>query len=225
MISEKRVDGLILMGTFIEDTIGMIRKQAGAPIVLVDSYAPSFPFDSVVIDNVQGSFNAVKSLIENGHRHIGLIGTNPMSPPGVVERRTGYLKALEVHGIRESYVEESMLVRRNAYDATLYLLQRAPQVTAIFSANDDTAIGVINAAHDLGLAVPKDLSVIGFDNIDVAKEIRPALTTIHVHKTWMGALGVRFLLERALNPEQPKLSVTVATELIVRETVGPARNR
>ncbi len=223
MISEQRVDGLILMGTFIEETIGMIRQQAGAPIVLVDSYAPSFPFDCVVIDNLQGSMSAVEFLIENGHRHIGLVGTNPLSPPGVTERRSGYLKALEAHGIRECYIEDSMLVRKNAFEATQHLLKRAPHVTAIFSANDDTAIGAINAVQELGLSVPGDVSVIGFDNIDLAKEVKPGLTTIHVHKTWMGALGVRFLLERALKPDQPKLTVTVSTDLIVRETVGPPK--
>jgi LacI family transcriptional regulator len=224
MISEQRVDGLILMGTFIEDTIGMIRQQAGAPIVLLDSYAPNFPFDSVVIDNMGGSMSAVKYLIDNGHRHIGLIGTNPMSPPGVLERRTGYLKALEAAGIRDTYIEDSMLTRMNAVEATRRLLARAPQVTAIFTANDDTAIGVLNSADELSLQVPGELSVIGFDNIDLAREVKPSLTTIHVQKTWMGALGVRFLLERAMNPDQPKLTVSVATDLIARETVGPPRS-
>jgi DNA-binding LacI/PurR family transcriptional regulator len=221
MISEQRVDGLILMGTFIEDTIGMIRQQADAPIVLIDSYAPNFPFDSIVIDNIQGSYNAVNCLIDYGHHHIGLIGTNPQSPPGVFERRTGYQRALAAHGIQETYIEDSMLDRQNAFEATRHLLNCHPQITAIFSVNDDTAIGVINAAHDMGLAVPEELSVIGFDNIDLAKEVKPYLTTIHVHKTWMGALGVRFLAERAMNPDQPRLTVTVSTDLIIRETICP----
>jgi LacI family transcriptional regulator len=224
MISEQRVDGLIVMGTFIEDTIGMIRQQADAPIVLVDSYAPKFPFDSVIIDNFQGGFSAVQHLVANGHRHIGLIGTNPLSPPGVFERRNGYLKALNSCGIPDIYIEESMLVRQNAFDSTLHLIERAPQLTAIFSVNDDTAIGVINAVQKTGRNVPGDISVIGFDNIDLAKEVKPGLTTVHVHKTWMGALGVRFLLDRANYPDQPKLTVTVSTDVIARETVGPARS-
>ncbi len=153
-----------------------------------------------------------------------MIGTNPLSPPGVFERRLGYLKALEARGIRESYIEESMLVRKDAFDAAQRLLERSPQVTAIYSANDDTAIGVIAAVQELGLNVPGDVSVIGFDNIDLAKEVNPGLTTIHVQKTWMGALGVRFLLERAINPDQPKLTVIVSTDLIVRETVGRPRS-
>lgn len=223
MITKQHIDGLVVAGTFIEDTIGMINQHANTNIVLVDSYAPTLALDSVVIDNIGGAASAVRFLVQNGHRHIGMIGTNPLSPPGVLQRRYGYQKALDELCIQDQYIEDSTLSRDNSYEATLRLLQRMPQITAIFAANDDTAIGVIHAAQDLGLQVPQDMSVIGFDDIDLSREVKPALTTIRVHKTWMGALAVRFLIERVLNPDQPKVEVSVSTELVVRETVAPPR--
>ena len=103
------------------------------------------------------------------------------------------------------------------------LLDRRPDVTAVFACNDLVALGVLSAAREMNLDVPGDLSVVGFDNIDLAREITPALTTIHVHKTWLGAISVTQLIERATTPEQPKLTITLSTELIVRESVCPPR--
>jgi LacI family transcriptional regulator len=218
MIREQRIDGLILAGTFIEDTIDLFKRHIDAPVVLVDSYAPNLPFDSVVIDNGPAACAAVNYLIELGHRHIGLVGVNEQSPPGALERREGYLKALQAHTIQEVYIESSRLDRGSGYEATQRLLRKSPQITAIFACNDLSAIGAIHAARDMGLQVPEDLSVVGFDNIDVAKEITPPLTTIHVHKTWMGMLGVRQLLLRAQSPDQPKITIVVSTQLIARDS-------
>lgn len=100
------------------------------------------------------------------------------------------------------------------------LLKQRPEIRAYFACNDDSAIGVMNAARDVGLEVPRDVSIIGFDDIDLAAEIKPALTTVHVPKQWLGKLGVQRLIERAQHIDQPSLSITVATHLIERETVA-----
>jgi LacI family transcriptional regulator len=223
MVSERRIDGLILIGTTLEKMVGDIKRKLNKPIVLVDSYAPDFPFDSVEIDNIGGVFEAVQYLVQHGHRHIGLIGSNPASSLDILERRTGYLKALSQHGIAHNYIEDNVLHREESYKATQALLKRAPQVTAIFACNDDCAFGVMDAAHDLGLRVPRDLSVIGFDDVDLAREVKPALTTVQVHKTWLGKLGVQQLVERVQQPDRPRLSVTVSTRLIERESVAAPR--
>jgi DNA-binding LacI/PurR family transcriptional regulator len=220
MITEKHIDGLILAGTFIENTIGLLGQRVDIPIVLVDSYAPNLPFDSVLIENVTGANAAIDHLIAQGHTRIGLIGWAKKSPPSVNERYIGYNRALEAHNIPGRYVEESGLNREEGYRAATQLLQRAPEITAIFACNDLTAIGAIHAARDMGLTVPGDLSIVGFDNIDMAREITPALTTVHVYKTWLGIFGVRQLIARALNPEQPKTMTTIMTDLIVRESTS-----
>jgi len=220
MISEQRIDGLILAGTLIENTIGLLGQRIDIPIVLVDSYAPNLPFDSIIIDNIAGASTAVDYLIQQGHTHIGLIGWAKQSPPSIGERQIGYYRTLEAHHISPCYIEESGLNREEGYRAAKVLLQRAPEVTAIFACNDLTAIGAIHAAREMGLTVPGDLSIIGFDNIDMAKEVTPPLTTIHVYKTWLGILGVRQLIARALNPGQPKTTTTIMTDLVVRESTG-----
>ncbi len=223
MVSERRIDGLILIGTSIEKMAGDIKRKLNKPIVLVDSYAPDFSFDSVEIDNVGGAFEAVRYLIQHGHNHIGLIGSNPASSPDVLERRAGYFRALTQHGIAHNYVEDNVLHREESYKATQALLKRAPHITAVFACNDDCAFGVLDAAHGLGLRVPRDLSVIGFDDVDLAREVKPALTTVQVHKTWLGKLGVQQLVERVQQPDRPRLAVTVSTRLIERESVAAPR--
>jgi LacI family transcriptional regulator len=221
MIREQHIDGLILAGTFIEQTVHLFQRRVDVPIVLVDSYAPNLPFDSVVIDNTPAAIRAVEYLIEQGHRTIGLVGWNEQSPPSVQERKVGYCQALARHGIQDTIIEPSGIeARERGNQALRRMLERRPDVTAVFACNDLVALGALNAARDLGLDVPGDLSVMGFDNIDLASEITPALTTVHVHKTWLGMLSVRQLLERVQSPAKPKTMLSVDTHLVIRDSVA-----
>ncbi len=224
MIDNRQIDGLLLIGANIDAVVHGLRRKLGTPIVLVDSYAPGYHFDSVLIDNIGGAMQAVSYLIDCGHQHIGLIGTNPTSPPDILERREGYRRALHMRGITREYIEDSQMEQGDGYRAVRNLLKANPQVSAVFVANDDTALGVMNAARDMGLNVPGDLSVVGFDDIELAREAHPALTTVHVHKTWLGRLAVQRLIERAQYPDQPRITVTVATHLVERESTAPNRN-
>lgn len=220
MLLDQRVDGVIVVGTFLEETISHISHQAGQRIVLVDAYASELnAFDSVLIDNYGGALTAVRHLIDNGHQHIGLIGTHECSYPSILERRQGYLDALRLAGIQDQYIEDSWLTREDAVQATMRLMSRAPHLTAIFAANDNCAIGVVNALKSTGRRVPQDISVIGFDDIDLAQEFVPTLTTIHVDKVLMGALAVRHLRDRSDFPDRATLRTVVSTQLIARESV------
>ena len=223
MIDEQHIDGLILAGTFIEETVDLFQRRIDVPIVQVDSYAPNLPFDSVVIDNTPSAMQAVEYLIQQGHRKIGLLGWKEQAPPSIHERKVGYCQALQKYGIEQTYIEPSGLNREDCPDAFKALLTRHPDITAIFTCNDLCALGALAGAREMGLQVPRDLSIMGFDNIDLAKEVTPALTTVHVHKTWLGTLSVRQLLERAQHPEQPKITITVATNLVIRNTVSSPR--
>lgn len=218
LLFDGRVDGLIIVGTFFEDSLAQIAQEVQA-VVLVDAYAPELRIDSIVSDNLNGAFSAVNYLITCGHTQIGLIGSAPDAYPSVRERRKGYTRALERAGITTSYIEDGLLTRDDGYAAALRLLRRSPEITAIFACNDEVAMGVVDAAHKLQLALPHDLSIVGYDNIDIAQNIKPELTTVHVDKTLMGALGVRQLFDRFDNPDRARLTITVGTELIVRESV------
>jgi DNA-binding LacI/PurR family transcriptional regulator len=222
MLSEERIDGLLLVGTFIKDTVGILRRRLDIPIVLIDAYAPGLPYDSVLIDNDSGTRTAIDHLWQLGHRRIGLIGTNPNSPPSLLERRESFQRLLQIRGLSEGYIEDSELTQESGYEALKRLLSRAPDVTAVFAAADIVALGALSAARDLDINIPRRVSVIGFDNIELASVVTPALTTIHVHKTWMGSIGVRQLLYRAKEPLQPKITIAVSTKLVERDSVGAA---
>ncbi len=226
MLEKQHIDGLILVGTFIEDTLGFIEERVkNFPTVLIDSYAKRLSFDSVLTSNFQGAEQAIEHLVGLGHTCIGLVGSYVSSPPSILERREGVVQTLKRLGLyNERYIEDSDLFRAAGHDATLRLLRRCPEVTAIMACNDDTATGVYQAGRELQLKIPEDLSVVGFDNINLSSELTPPLTTIHVHKAWMGVLGVQLLLERAQYPEKPQVNVLVSTRLLVRESTASPKH-
>jgi DNA-binding LacI/PurR family transcriptional regulator len=218
MLKDKQFDGLLIIGTFLQETILKIAEKTDKPIVLVDGYAPANYFDRVLTDNLEGAFNAVSYLIQKGHRRIGLIGSNANSYPSIRDRREGYLRALQTNGITESYIQESTLDSVAAYDATILLLRRCPEITAIFVCNDDTARGVVHAAHDLGRHIPGDLSLIGFDDLDPIAEML-SLTTMKIDISFMGAIGVRMLIDRIQNPDHVPMTALLGTRLVERQSV------
>jgi LacI family transcriptional regulator len=219
MIDNRLVDGLIFVGTQIEGTAQNVKERFNIPTVLIDSYNPNLFFDSILTDNMQGAESAMKHLIDLGHRHIGLIGSKKFSVPSIAERRKSYIQTLQAHELfNENYILDSELDRPGSYETSKKLKEENPQITAFFACNDDCATAVIAAMHDLGLNVPQDVSVVGFDNIALSGEINPPLTTVHVHKNWMGILGVRFLLDRCMNPDKPKATLLISTQLVVRES-------
>ncbi|MEL6306760.1 MAG: LacI family DNA-binding transcriptional regulator [Chloroflexota bacterium] len=219
MLLDERVDGVIVVGAFLEETISHISKRAGQNLVFVDAYTNlNSTFDSVLIDNVEGASVAVTHLLDMGHHHIALVGSNTSSYPSIHERRTGYLNVVNQHNL-EPLIIESPLTRRAGYEAAKEIMHTHAEVTAIFACNDAVAFGVLNALQDEGLSVPEDMSVVGFDNIDLAQVVSPALTTIHVDKVMMGAMAVRHLRERALDPERTSLKTLITTQLIERDSV------
>jgi LacI family transcriptional regulator len=222
MLSDRRVDGALIVGTLLEKRMVEHIQQAGYPVILVDSYTLGQSiFDSVVTDNVNGAYSAVKYLIEKGHTRIGLLGSMPDAYPSVKERREGYCRALSDFGISESYIENGLLTLPGGYEAALRLLRRSPEITAVFACNDEVAKGTINAANEMGIRVPDDLSVVGFDNSDMARQTTPSLTTIHVDKTSMGIMAVQLLVDRIENPDRAIVTTMLGTKLVERESVRP----
>jgi LacI family transcriptional regulator len=173
----------------------------------------------VSIDNAQGAYTAMDYLISQGHQHIGLIGSWANCYPGINQRRQSYLQALADHGITQTYIEDGGLTSSMGYKTTQKLLQRFPEVTAIFACNDYSAMGAMRAALEMGRRVPDDLSVIGFDNLMAAAESIPPLTTMNVDRLLMGELAVQQLLNRCQYPDRAPITILVRTELIVRQSV------
>lgn len=227
LLENGEVDGLVIVGIVFSDTGVVNRIPSHIPVVVVDALVPGFESDIITTDNVNGAYKAVSTLIEQGHRHISLIGSTNSNTdhPSICERREGYLKALAAHGIVESYIEASIMSPQSAYDAVRRLLDHSPQVSAIFSCNDLLAEHAVQAVKDAGLRVPEDISVIGFDDTEEGISCRPPLTTMHVDKQLMGTLAVRQLYDRAANPDRVTINLQMRTKLIVRGSVAPYRGK
>jgi DNA-binding LacI/PurR family transcriptional regulator len=224
MLLEDAVDGLIGVGLYLNEANLQIFERQAAPLVLVDAYSASGHFDAVETMNMEGAFDAVSYLIEQGHRHIGIIGTHPGAFPSIAERRCGYEQALEAGGIEARYFIDCELDRQPAYEAALAFFSRPTPVTAIFAANDWVVVGVLRALRELGLRVPEDLSVIGFDDDLLAGHITPALTTMQVDKVGMGRLAVSLLVNRVQHPDAAQVIARLRPRLIERESVKCVKN-
>jgi LacI family transcriptional regulator len=213
------LDGLVIVGVYLNQSFEQEFRRLKCPIVLIDGYSDCNQFDRVLTNNVEGATTIVNHLIQNGHTHIGLIGTNPDSYPSIKERREGYLKALGQHGIRDSYIEEGLLNREEAYSATLTILNKHPYLTALFVANDNGAFGAMNAVRSLDFNIPDQVSLAGFDDISFAQDMIPPLTTMRVDKVRMGEVAVQQLFYRANNPDAPTMTIRLNANLVIRKSV------
>ncbi|GCE22307.1 LacI family DNA-binding transcriptional regulator [Dictyobacter kobayashii] len=228
-INKMELGGILLVGPAEAETIKHI-KSLNIPLVLVDNHVPGLSVDSVLCDNYEGAKAAVDYLIAKGHRDIAFIGgpvengPRPINKVFTVERRAaGYRTALLNAGIPINYdlFEASDLYPESAYEACKRLIARKPHFTALFGANDSTAIGAMKALREAGVRVPEDVSIIGFDDIDMVEHLTPALCTVRIDKEAMGSVAVRRLIARAEDPEMVTITSMLEVELIERDSVIP----
>jgi LacI family transcriptional regulator len=217
MVREGQVDGVILVGNIRKEFIQLI-QNSNTPLILID---PSFQSDQchqILIDNEHGAFTATSYLITNGHLRIGFISSD-ISRLSFQQRLEGYLKALKFHGIKP---DDSLIVaggEEQGYEHVRRLLQLKKAPTAIFSANDINAILGYNAARDMNYRIPEDLSLIGFDDIDLAKMVSPPLSTIRVYKEELGSIAIRMLLKIVKGEDRYIQKTVVPVKLIERSSV------
>jgi len=142
---EDGLDGLLLVGAFVDSTVARLMQRRAVPAVLVDAYASENGCDAVLSDNFRGAYQAVSHLIQHGHQHIGVVGSMPGAYPSLEERRRGYLQALSDHRIAERYFADSHLSPEEAARAAADLLRRCPGITALFCCNDAMAIETMDS--------------------------------------------------------------------------------
>jgi LacI family transcriptional regulator len=217
-VTDRFSDGLIIVGAHFDKAASHVLEGA-QPTVLVDAYAEDDVFDSVETDNIIGARNAVRHLVSKGHRNIVILGTDPYAFPSILQRRRGYEQAMAEAGLEARYIDVPYYEHETAAAAALTYLNANPSVTAFFCANDMVAITLIQAARLAGISVPEQVSVIGFDDIDMASIISPALTTMAVDKAGMGRLAVTLLAHRLEIGQESVTSTFVQPQLIERETV------
>ncbi|WP_226344589.1 LacI family DNA-binding transcriptional regulator [Agilicoccus flavus] len=197
-------------------------RRLGAPLVLVDPAAPT-PLGAMSIGatNWRGGVQATEHLLRLGHRRIVFLGSPPASTPGN-ERLAGYRSALH----RAGMPAEGELVVAGSFspadaDRLVGLLTGPDRPTAVFAASDAVALGVVDVARRLGLRVPDDLSLVGFDDSYAAPTASPPLTTVRQPLTDMGALAVRVAVERVRAPRTATPPVEMATRLVERASTAP----
>jgi DNA-binding LacI/PurR family transcriptional regulator len=222
--SERRVDGIVVTSSRVGALYVPLLSEMKVPIVLVNNQHPGEFVHSVMIENVQGSREATNHLIRLGHRRIAYLGDR-LGHQSDTERFSGYRQALDqaalpffpelvAHGDGKS--EAAIAVTES-----LMTLKNPP--TAIFCYNDMTALGVLRALHARKLHVPGDVSVVGFDDLFIASYTDPPLTTVRQPRRRMGLLAMECLLQ-LMQGQYPSQAITVAAELVVRESSGPPRD-
>ncbi|WP_328583611.1 LacI family DNA-binding transcriptional regulator [Streptomyces sp. NBC_00370] len=216
-LSGTLIDGAVLV------TPTVSAEGIGSPVVAVDPHVGGDAVPTVDADNFRGAQLAVEHLLALGHRRIGFLGRPPRDLESGKQREYGYRAALEAAGI----AFDPELVRAAGYEesesteAARQLLELPERPTAIFAANDLSAISTMEVALTLGMTVPDDLSVIGFDNVPESTMVRPGLTTIEQPLQLMGQRAVEMLLEVLAGREPSQRRLRLPTRLVVRESCAP----
>jgi DNA-binding LacI/PurR family transcriptional regulator len=216
---ERRVTGVIVVGSLID--VGYLELQQRYPLPIVLINCPIYPY-SVTTDNFGGAVQAVEHLVQFGHRRIAYVA-NPQSHLSNLNRFRGYRAVLEAHEIplREYLVVEGDGEMASGRAAARQLLARPELPSAIFCFNDLMAIGAIRALSEAGRSVPQACSVVGFDNLEMGGYYCPPLTTVEQPRRRLGQRAMGVLLE-LIGGEAEITPETLPAKLIVRETTGPA---
>ncbi|MBN1565799.1 MAG: LacI family DNA-binding transcriptional regulator [Anaerolineae bacterium] len=212
-------DGLLLVAPIkVELYLDALREQ-NFPYVMIDQVDLEQRSTVVSADNHKGAYKATQYLIELGHRQIGFL-TGLMQLNVAIERLEGYKAALADHKIpfRDEYIAQGDFRMQIGYQGTQELLALEHPPTAIFASNDVSALGAIDAIREHGLRVPDDISVIGFDDIPAAAVMYPKLTTVRQPLIQMGREAVLELLARLKNPDHEVRQITLATQLVIRDS-------
>lgn len=197
VLAEKQVDGIVFTSEFLTDEYEHLAERLNVPIVLVSTMSERYQIPYVRVDDQKAAFAAVSYLTERGHRQIGMVAGTENDPIAGKLRVNGYREALDASGIdfRQDYISYGDFHFALGKQAAGHLLDKAPEITAIFAASDEMAVGVISAAWERGLRIPEDLSVIGYDDTAMAMMATPPLTAVHQPIATMGRLAVRMLIE------------------------------
>lgn len=219
-ILDRSVDGVIIAGKVPHILIDRIAKYK-LPLIFVDYVLDNEEYPVVLIDNIQGGILATNHLIENGHKNIAFIGGD-IQHPSIYNRLMGYSRALENAGIKhnEKYIHTTSPYpdRQNGYDAAKTLFKKNKNITAVFACNDAMAIGAMHFLKDNGYSVPQDVSIIGFDDVEVDLLLDPPLTTIRVPKIDLGTEAFRLMMEVLKNKNTNGKKILVPVELIIRKS-------
>ncbi|HTJ69857.1 MAG TPA: LacI family DNA-binding transcriptional regulator [Actinospica sp.] len=233
LMREQRACAVVLIGGVVESEeylertaeIAKALDQAGSRLVLCGRppLGPDTPTTVVEYDNEAGAYTATAHLLAQGHRRILFLGGDPQMTTSL-QRQTGYRRALEDFGVAPdpALLETTLAYTRGSgYRRTADRLAGGRDFTAVFAETDVIATGALAALTDAGLRVPEDVSLVGYDDIDVAVDLRPQLTTVHVPYEELGRTAVRLVHEHRQRPdENVGQYAMIGTHLTIRQSVA-----
>jgi DNA-binding LacI/PurR family transcriptional regulator len=213
------VDGIVLP-PFDDTDVGVVEMvKTGIPVVCVDRSHAKVKTDLVEVDNYLGALEAVRHLIERGHKSIALIeGRTQVSTSR--ERRRGYVDALAAHGItaRKELMRAGDFKQESGRILTNELLDLRKPPTALFVCNNLMTVGALAALHQRGVRVPAEVALVGFDDLPWAEALDPPPTVVRQPAYEVGRQAMELLLKRIMEPERPAVTVRLRPELVIRKS-------
>lgn len=220
LAKKRNLDGIIVIGMYPSDFY-LQMKQSKIPIVLVDSYCSDHFFHNVRIDDEHGSYLETMYVLDKGHSDVAFF-VGQLKESGVMKKRlSGYERALRERGIpvRSEYIFEGQVDYENGVYMARKLISNKVPVTAVVCAADILAIGAMSGFYNRGIRVPEDISVIGFDDLEISQYLTPGLTAIRQQISLKGQKAVELLLEIIGNPDLSRKEEVLPLQLVERGSV------
>jgi LacI family transcriptional regulator len=217
---KRSLDGMIIIGSYSEEFYSELRGS-NVPVVLIDTYFDNDVFDNVRIDDELGGYKSTKYLIENGHKKIAF-ASGAIVGSGVTQRRfQGYKRALEEYDIEydERYVLAGNVSFESGREQARKVVDEKIDVTAIMCTADIVAVGVVKQLTEMGVKIPDDISVVGFDDLHIARYTSPSITTVSQNIGMKGRVAVDMIMDQINNKEKPGKTIVLPTEIVERKSV------
>ncbi|EDQ02163.1 LacI family DNA-binding transcriptional regulator [Shewanella benthica] len=219
MLNQRRVDGMLMVSSDARQL--PVSSYGTMPMVMMDSGPEQAGYDRILDDSEQGGYMATRHLLESGHMNIGMLA-GPLDKSNSQHRIAGYHRAMaEANAeVDERWVQSGEFTYEGGAEAMSRLLDQPSPVTAIFACNDLMVMGAIRVAGKLGLIIPQDLSIIGYDDIPGAKYFNPPLTTISQPLEQLAEQAIAMLLARIKTPERESQRTLLPPRLVIRDSVA-----
>jgi LacI family transcriptional regulator len=215
--------GLIVIPSNFSDLTAQaeIYRKAGTGVVCIDRLPKNWIGDSVTADNEEGSYNATRYLIKMGHARLAVI-TGPLHLTNAQERLSGFKRAIREAKLQlaPEYIQETSFDKSGGLSKALVLLRLIPRPTAIFAENDLIALGALLAIREAGLRCPEDVSLMGFDDLDLAETTHPSLSSVSQSGYQLGTTAAKLLLDRLAGDRSPAKHLVLQTSLRLRHSVA-----
>lgn len=218
---QRKVDGVAIMTSEMSDHLIDELSSRSIPLIFLDTAKPEKGISNVLVNYAVGIDEAVEHLISLGHRDIAFIA-GPASLTSAQLRKQAFVKSIESKGLKltKHSIEEGNHRTDGGHDAMLRLLTLPKRPTAVLTSNDMTAIGAMDAIFERGLSIPKDISLIGFDGIELSAYVQPALTTVHLPRHELAKMAFRALYNTYQSGTTAGAEYVIEPKLLIRKSTG-----